>query len=682
MTDLFDPLQLKNCPLLNEQVGSDMVLLRRYEIACKQFQLLFGHFGEEMRDDPTVKPLVNEMERVRNSLAKSHYAIGFIGPTQSGKSTAFNYVLDAVDTDDQPCKEGGGDNTTATVSRIRRGKRSLSLIYMTPSQLDKKRELLCRVTAFDPDVDDRDILSRVPARMAEVQNGRTEHLLANEPILPRDVELLKELLETVVVSGRLIADPAVVDDSRGYEHRERFLNYGSDSDPAKTLLREARLCFESEHLPDELEMFDLPGPGAKSSVDKWTTRQYLPEMDGVMLFVNATKLGDQAVEELYGDLRSIFKERIGRRVWIVFTRWDGPTRPALVGDGKQCVFSSIDAFLKEKKVDPKQVRFVCAPWYLTSDPKTRVTDHFRERLKGDSAIPLTLKLYSQFEPAFQELFDGGGIPSLRKLILQELPQDVRAEIATSSSQSLDRICTGLHRRFQNEVRRRTANEQQQSVASRCKKLMDELLARIEDELAPYESAATALRESLRETFIEVCAKPEILTRNASVPDDFPTHVDELEKRLHAVIDANTFPKLYQHWQPMFDAIPVIDVMDCPGGCGEVWQSFSQPNEEEREQFMSQFPTFYDSHLFANGDADTRRDLIDGEAYHSMMKEKINLVSQQAVHAIRVRLIHRGREIKENIDQLVRTPADLPARSLDTYSGAMDEMDRLLLKPVL
>jgi hypothetical protein len=350
MTDFFQPLLLEDCPLLDEQAEPDMALLRRYGIACKQFQLLFGQFGEEMRGDPTVKPLVDDMKRVRDSLTKSHYAIGFIGPTQSGKSTAFNYVLDAVHPDDQPCKEGGGDNTTATVSRIRCGKRSLSLMYMTPSQLEKKRELLCRVTAFDPDLDDRSILNRVPTRMTEVQNGRTEHLVANEPILPRDVELLKELLETMFASGGLIADPAVVDNSNSYKDRERFLNYGPHSDPNKALLREARLCYESEHLPDELEMFDLPGPGAKSSVDKWTTRQYLPEMDGVMLFVNATKLGDQAVEELYGDLRSIFKERIGRRVWIVFTRWDGPTRASHLLATERTAFSrSINAFLHEKE---------------------------------------------------------------------------------------------------------------------------------------------------------------------------------------------------------------------------------------------------------------------------------------------------------------------------------------------
>ena len=187
-------LTLDTCPLLNPADDRTQRILELYNGTAKQLELLESTFPELVRSDAQVKKLVEELRRICRELQKKSYSIGFIGPTQSGKSTTVNYVLDAIDPVDQPCREGHGDNTTSAVSRIIRGERSVQLHYMPPEKFAQKRERLCQATGFDPASSDDDILRQADQRLADVRSGAAQPLPDGEQILEHDIIVLKALL--------------------------------------------------------------------------------------------------------------------------------------------------------------------------------------------------------------------------------------------------------------------------------------------------------------------------------------------------------------------------------------------------------------------------------------------------------------------------------------------------------
>lgn len=360
---MIEPLRPEDCPLLNSEDTRIQTLLGSFNAAAQQLALLPETFGREFEADEAFVEFERRLAGVRKSLAKTYYRIGFIGPTQSGKSTTVNYVLDSLSPVDQPCKEGTGDNTTSTVSRLRLGRRKLDLLYMSRPQFNEKRKQLCLMSGLDQDLSNEALLARIPSRLEEIKSGAETVLDSGQAILEQDVVLLRRLLEAAREEGGKIGADHGKTLSVPYADRSRYLNYGVREDRANPLLREGVVHYESPYLSERLEMFDLPGPGAKSSIDQWTTEQYLGDMDGVMLFIYCNKLGDDSVERLYAQLRRNFRERAARRAWIIFTRWDAPTRAALEGDGETSVFTGIDLFLKNKNIPTSQIRFVCSPWY-------------------------------------------------------------------------------------------------------------------------------------------------------------------------------------------------------------------------------------------------------------------------------------------------------------------------------
>lgn len=92
-------LTLDTCPLLNPADDRTQRILDLYNGTAKQLELLKSTFPELVRSDAQVTKLVEELQRICRELQKKSYSIGFIGPTQSGKSTTVNYVLDAIDPD-------------------------------------------------------------------------------------------------------------------------------------------------------------------------------------------------------------------------------------------------------------------------------------------------------------------------------------------------------------------------------------------------------------------------------------------------------------------------------------------------------------------------------------------------------------------------------------------------------
>jgi hypothetical protein len=550
---------------------------------------------------------------------------------------------------------------------------------MDESKFAQKRDRLCQATGFDPGSSNEDILRQLDQRLADVRSGAAQPLPDGEQILEHDIIVLKSLL---IAHGRFHRDWLGKTREAPFAHRTRFVNYGKGADEANPLLNEAIIDFDSSHLSERLQMFDLPGPGAKSSIDEWTTRQFLPEMDGIMLFLNCTRLGDESVERLFNELRKRFRERTAMRVWIVLTRWDSPTSAALDGEDGQknseSVFTAIHKLLEEKQLPEAQVRFVCGPWYTAND-EIFVRTHFRSRL-GTDRLPAGLQACPELVPHFNELFNRGGIPSLRSLILETLPRDVCSEILESAETNLRRLRQELVRRFENEVRRQTATAQQSATAAQFSMKMGTLVMDLESDLKTFEPQAIQLRQKLRQEFEAICAPAAQLDHFQSVPKDFPVHARNLQQQLNSQLQSHTLPELFAAWQSRFDEFAGLLIHGPVSGeqvqIGDAWRELRDLENSNAGSYATLLPTFRDNRLFAASDDDTVAELRGGEAYRGMMFEKISLMAQQVVHFVRNRLVLHANALKNNLDQLTRTELDATPVSAGQFTSVLAQMKEL------
>ena len=93
------------------------------------------------------KRLQKKLETIRMQLERNHYRIGFIGPSQVGKSTSFNNVLginkgslSAEEYDARvPAKEGIGDAMTASITRLHAGHENKCIVEYLSDEMHKSR---------------------------------------------------------------------------------------------------------------------------------------------------------------------------------------------------------------------------------------------------------------------------------------------------------------------------------------------------------------------------------------------------------------------------------------------------------------------------------------------------------------------------------------------------------------
>ena len=88
----------ESCPLL---VHADQ-LVRPYNTLVQQFRRIEQDMPAFLRDHDGVRKLMDDLEAVRRKLTRTRYLVGFCGPSQIGKSTTFNNVLEVPEAEARP----------------------------------------------------------------------------------------------------------------------------------------------------------------------------------------------------------------------------------------------------------------------------------------------------------------------------------------------------------------------------------------------------------------------------------------------------------------------------------------------------------------------------------------------------------------------------------------------------
>src|SRR5207244_12242026 len=128
--------------------------------------------------------------------------------------------------------------------------------------------------------------------------------------------------------------------------------------PSETLLvDDAEVATPNQNIPQKLEAIDCPGLGSKRSVDTIITKEYLPHLDGALIFLRSDQLRSKDVVEILEVLKTNFGKFEGR-VWIVINKFDVLTREPLYGDvNGNTVFDLIRQFVHDYQIPAEQVVF-------------------------------------------------------------------------------------------------------------------------------------------------------------------------------------------------------------------------------------------------------------------------------------------------------------------------------------
>lgn len=648
MTSLA-PITIEQCRLLDPKNDQDLV--DQYNRAVQIAEEIRRQFGIDSLNSGVVKKLSS----VGEVLTRPRYSIGAIGVTGSGKSTTINSILGVTRIEDRPVPEAAvGANTTATMTRLRNASQNeLTLTYLTRQEFDEKRKYLCSIVGFPPEMDDDDILRELPRHIEKATAGLLVHPDEARKVERDDPVRLEKLLTARKHHGSLLGEesPTVKHlGAEGYCDRRRYLAYGPDEHPANGLLNYAQIGLNNANLPEELEIFDLPGPGAMNSVDVWTTRRSLNELNGVLWFVSVQDLGKAAMHNVVVDLVKKFGERFAPRVWVVFTKWDTLTAGVLHGDGESSIFGNIGKLVEDLRMQASQVKFFS--YEFVGLDVDSVKQRLCFKLGSDSHEPRGLKNYPEFRDTYDFLLEEGGVSELRRLILETLPAEVRESTRDFAVQDLSDIIRELERHRTTLQRRHNATKEQraQFIAANASALRAvDAIQRDKDLL---HTTAAKTQKKLYSQFVRLFdpnGDGRQAKANVARAGDIPRYFRLAAEQLEELLDSETQDRIkeaYEKYSPCFEGqdVPVLHC-DSPSA---LWNELQIQDESDPSWRGVQFPHFADDQMFRYGEY---ADLAKGDVFWEMMCEKITLTSQQSAYAVYSRLWQRAKEVQQALFEL-------------------------------
>ena len=338
--------------------------------------------------------------------------------------------------------------------------------------------------------------------MARKRRDRTgEHA-----ILPDDVPYLRDFLKAYDAHGNRVV-------FKGSKPREIEAPFEKRADVSESHRRrchrgtvgelaanDAEMGTPNPNVPAQLEAIDCPGLGSKRSVDTMMTKEFLPHLDGALIFLKADQLRSKDVVEILEILKVNFGKLEGR-VWIVVNKFDGLTREPLYGDADgRTVFDLIHQFMQRLPNPPEQIVFTSKKVYeLAVECRRQGAAGTGRRPARRAARPIRFRpnvRATAFTAAFQHLLEDGGISYLRKLILETISEAVPVKSRQAPSDELKQFERRIDaHRLETEQRRVKGGRQQRDQAIQCHDMIQELLMELGTRTEFFRPLAEHLRKS-------------------------------------------------------------------------------------------------------------------------------------------------------------------------------------------
>jgi hypothetical protein len=675
-------LSTAECPLLRDSGNFKVAdLVEQFNQLVEQIrQIDSGEFAYLLnRQD--IQGILDDVKRVRGQMTRPRYRVGFLGTSQAGKSTTLNNVLQQ-----KIAKSGIAEATTSTITRVRRndGPDKFSLRYMIQQQYLDRREKLCKALYIlnSGSKTNQEILAYLsdPQKLLAAQTGEKEgedepsfesararrNRTGEHVILPDDIPYLTDFLRSYDAHNqRLIAkDGRPKEIEIPFERRDSYLNHpaGASGPPSETLLIwDAEIGCPNPNIPVQLEAIDCPGLGSKRTIDTVMTKEFLPELDGALIFLKADQIRSKDIVEVLEILKTNFGNKLEGRVWVVCNKMDVLTRTHHFGeqDGRT-YYDVIHDFLRDYQLPAEQIVFTSKRIYELAEGNGKAPLEQAAVLLSvtpQEPIPPKCKGDRMLATAFQHLLDDGGISHLRKLILDTVPGAVSQQIAGLAKRELQALQEELLHKVETEQRRVKGGRQQRDQAIQCHDTVLELMMDLGTRTEFFRPLADHIEQKLYERLAPSEQRVRVILQMPidDLSKQFRLHAETLDQQLDDLMNADVIDRLYAEVTEKMEGLPVVPLGRHAGGIHEMWQNYRREDRDPKSWRGNDFPSFRSPELFAGLTGAEIAHSFDGAAYLDLMKEKIRVATHQVMHSVRVQMRRRLRMMEKELSLLIWKP---------------------------
>jgi len=431
---------LKNERLVERFNAIDRVL----EEAMKELP----RFGERQ----IVTEVGRDLDRLAETMQKDRFSIGFIGPSQVGKSMTVSNLL-SVRERDAPSPQGGGGPTTSVPTRLvprppaEGVTNGLTLCYFSKEEFRRRVHDICGLVNVQFDDDLRRLRESVQRQQEEHPHFKAADHLVLLGLVDAAIKFPEYLCET----SR--------EEEGDYAQRRKYATH-QDGPSQYTLLREVRIEFVTDAISPEVEMIDLPGLGVDKESDARLTLALLHELDGAFMFQSGHQVKAGPVSQLAEKMREHYSRTLGERIWMVVTRCDDLNDVQLHGpadiEGQPSMFCHLAEAMRQQGIRDTNVIFVGNGYYQDrmaagTSEQAGVPEELRSRYArvlrfdpaGEPAVPERCgRNPGQIGPWKQFVLDSG-IPALRSTMQTRVADAVRVQVCRDVSDQLDTVIERL-----------------------------------------------------------------------------------------------------------------------------------------------------------------------------------------------------------------------------------------------
>lgn len=397
-------------------------------------------------DREVVAKVRDELSRLADVMTKKRFFIGFIGPSQVGKSATVCNLL-SVDEENAPTPQGSSGPTTSVPTRTVPKppgpgvENSISLHYFSKAEFLERVCDICDLVKIRFDSDD----------LAQVREAAVLKQQEDPHFKAADMEVLLKLIDAA------LAFPEVLDQVGRVEQgiwKDRRIYATHQNTPSKyTLLREVSIEFVTDAVSPEVEMIDLPGIDVDKGSDARLTLAFVQDLDGAFMFQQGQQVKSASIAKLAEKMREFHGPTLGERIWMVVTRCDALNELQTQGprdrDDQPTMFCHLAELMKQQGIKGGNVHFVGNEYY-----HQRLKEGLGETHRASDALanryPTVLQFEADGRPIIPErcarnegqvtpwgqFVLNGGIPALRETMQTKVADSVREQTRLKITQRI------------------------------------------------------------------------------------------------------------------------------------------------------------------------------------------------------------------------------------------------------
>jgi hypothetical protein len=648
-------LNATDCLLLREEDKEDLV---------KRFNGLEGQLGllrEKVQNlegfSDVIDSLGNRLDIIRGKLTRKYYRVGFLGTTGAGKSTTFNNIL-KISGQDAPAQSGGGEATTAAPSRLRRcqeGPPNLLLNFMTEDDYEKRKKDLATHMGLGG-LNEDEILQNCVDLRRQHSNGeivQANASMANIIALESLVRSKNKYPNLVKTGKKRFKRPA------DYKDRSNYLNHADHQEEGnqKPDIAENRLLWEveinlpNEVLPETLEMLDLPGLGASKHNDTCVTRDIIQNkdedgLDGALIFIRSDCLSDASVTTALTDLQSAWGKRFRGRVWAVSTKFDSLTTDHYEKPNKN-FFSGVQKLCKEYDI-PEDCIFIISNTIYRALQEASINEELSDNRRIEIATNRTQTGFKLDSPTYQAIFNSypkftdcikqfylnGGIDYLRSAVVDRLSQMIGKEVADDVKGLIIKLDMDIDSSIKLAERRSNQTEADRTNATKCHKVVRNLLLNIVAGMKEFAEATKEIRQGLQTKAQEITHVEDLAQiESHEIKTCFAPLARNLDDQTRTLFIDQCVGKVYQSISENLGGLPEFPICQAQS-IQQAWEKW-KADDTQFDNWTDQIPKF-DNKGFIDAICNSPDQMTSYE-FKSLMENKMDAVTMVSMFRLKERV---------------------------------------------